>query len=216
MSRTEDIFELVLRGRAKDITDKVAEALAAGDDPKQLMNAGMIAAMDEIGERFARNELFVPEMMASAKTMQKGLETLKPHLAADVSTCIGTLVIATVAGDLHDIGKNLVAMMLESSGFEVIDLGCDVSAERIVTTVKENPNISIVCCSALLTTTMPVMKEVVNGLTEAGVRNQVKVLVGGAPVNQEFCNAIGADGYGEDSVAAIRLAKEIVAAAAAA
>lgn len=212
MTRTEEIYELVLAGRVRDVPSKVAEAIDAGDNPKDLMNVGMIAAMDEIGERFARNELFVPEMMMSAKAMQQGLETLKPYLAEDDSACIGTLVIATVEGDLHDIGKNLVAMMLESSGFEVIDLGCDVAAERFVNAVKDNPKVSIVCCSALLTTTMPVMKEIVKGLAEAGVREQVKVLVGGAPVNQDFCDEIGADGYGEDSVAAIKLAKAIVAA----
>ncbi|MCL2528963.1 MAG: corrinoid protein [Coriobacteriia bacterium] len=213
MTRTEEIFELILRGKAKDISDKVTEAINAGDDPKELMNAGMIAAMDEIGERFAQGEIFVPEMMVSAKAMQKGLETLKPFLSEDDSVGIGTLVIATVAGDLHDIGKNLVAMMLESAGFEVIDLGCDVPVDSFINAVKENPKVSIVCCSALLTTTMPAMKEVINGLIEAGVREQVKVLIGGAPVSQSFCDEIGADGYGEDAAAAIKLAKAIVAAA---
>jgi len=212
MTRADEIFELVLKGKVKDISDKVTEAINAGDDPKELMNAGMIAAMDVIGDSFARGEIFVPEMMVSAKAMQKGLETLKPYLSEDDSAGIGTLVIATVAGDLHDIGKNLVAMMLESSGFEVIDLGCDVPVDNFINAVKENPKVSIVCCSALLTTTMPAMKEIINGLTEAGVREQVKVLIGGAPVSQLFCDEIGADGYGEDAAAAIKLAKAIVAA----
>ena len=211
MASTKEIYGLVLEGKVREISDRVSQAIEAGDDPKELLNAGMIAAMDEIGERFARNEIFVPEMMVSAKAMQKGLETLKPFLSEDESGILGTLVIATVAGDLHDIGKNLVAMMLESSGFEVIDLGCDVSADSIIKTVKENQKVSIVCCSAMLTTTMPVMKEITEGLIAAGVREQVKVLVGGAPVTQTFCDEIGADGYGEDSVAAIRLAKAVVA-----
>ncbi|MDR2035884.1 MAG: corrinoid protein [Coriobacteriales bacterium] len=212
MSRVEEIYELVLKGRAKDISEKVAQAIDAGDDPKELMNSGMIAAMAEIGERFSRGELFVPEMMISAKAMQKGLETLKPFLSEEESAGIGTIVIATVAGDLHDIGKNLVAMMLESSGFEVIDLGCDVPVDAFIQAVKDNPNVSLVCASALLTTTMPAMKEIVNALIEAGLRDQVKVLIGGAPVTQKFCDEIGADGYGEDAAAAIRLAKGYIAA----
>jgi 5-methyltetrahydrofolate--homocysteine methyltransferase len=212
MSRIEEIYELVMKGRTKEIADKVAQALEAGDDPKELMNAGMIAAMDEIGEKFSRGELFVPEMMVSANAMKKGLEVLKPHLSAGDTPNIGTVVIATVAGDLHDIGKNLVSMMLESSGFEIIDLGCDVPTEDFVKTVKDNPRVSVVCCSALLTTTMPAMKEIIAGLTEAGVRDQVKVLVGGAPVTQKFCEEIGADGYGEDAAAAVKLAKDFLAA----
>lgn len=213
MSSTEEIFQLVITGKSKEITAKVEEALAEGADPQDLLNNGMIAAMNKIGARFSNGEIFVPEMMIAAAAMKKGVTTLKPFLSEGASGGIGTVVIGTVEGDMHDIGKSLVGMMLESAGFEVIDLGVDVAIEDFVNTVIENKDVKLVCCSALLTTTMANMKAVIAGLEEAGVRQQVKVLIGGAPVNQEFCNEIGADGYGEDAAAAVRIAKQYATAA---
>ena len=212
MSYTEEIFELVMKGKAKLIADKVTEALDAREDPNVLLSEGMIAAMDELGEKFTNGEIFVPEMMVSAKAMKNGVEVLKPHLSEDATSVIGAVAIGTVAGDMHDIGKNLVAMMLESAGFEIFDLGADVPAEKFVQTVQENPQITIICCSALLTTTMAGMKTTIDALAAAGLRDKVKVFVGGAPITQEFCDEIGADGYGDDAAAAVRLAKEFVTA----
>ena len=212
MSYTEEIFELVVKGKAKLIAEKVQEALDAGEDPKELLNNAMIGAMDELGVRFSNGEVFVPEMMVSAKAMKNGVAVIKPYLSEGATSTIGTVVIGTVAGDLHDIGKNLVAMMLESAGFEIVDLGADVSAESFVEAVKSNPAVSIVCFSALLTTTMPGMKKTLEALEEAGVRDQVKVLIGGAPVSEDFSDEIGADGYGDDAAGAVRLAKGFVGA----
>ncbi|MCL2750117.1 MAG: corrinoid protein [Coriobacteriia bacterium] len=212
MLYTEEIFDLVMKGKAKLIADKVTEAVEAGEDPSRLLNEGMIAAMDELGVRFTNGEIFVPEMMVSAKAMKNGVAVLKPHLSEGATSVIGAVAIGTVAGDMHDIGKNLVAMMLESAGFEIFDLGADVSADQFVQTVKDNPQVTIICCSALLTTTMAGMKTTLDAFTEAGLRDKVKVLVGGAPITQEFSDEIGADGYGNDAAAAVRLAKSFVAA----
>jgi len=212
MSYKEEVFEMVMKGKTKIIAEKVTEALEAGEDPNMLLNEGMIAAMDELGARFTNGEIFVPEMMVSAKAMKSGVAVLKPHLSEGATSVIGAVAIGTVAGDMHDIGKNLVAMMLESAGFEIFDLGADVSAEKFVQAIQENPQISIVCCSALLTTTMAGMKTTIDALAAAGLRDKVKVLIGGAPITQEFCDEIGADGYGDDAAAAVRLAKGFVAA----
>lgn len=212
MSKIEEIFELVIKGNAKELPRLVKEAVDAGEEPKLVLNDGMIAAMDEIGAKFTKGEIFVPEMMISANAMKKGLESLKPYLSDEDSAGTGRVVIGTVAGDLHDIGKNLVAMMLESSGFDVIDLGCDVAPEDFVSAVKNNPNVSFVCCSALLTTTMPAMKTVVDALEDAGLRDQVTVMIGGAPVTQAFCDEIGADVYTDDAGAATQRAKELATA----
>ena len=212
MSYKEEIFDLVVKGKTKLIADKVLEAVEAGEDPKILLNEAMIAAMDELGARFTNGEVFVPEMMISAKAMKNGVNVLKPYLSEGATSVIGSVVIGTVAGDMHDIGKNLVAIMLESAGFEIFDLGCDVSPDSFVQTVKDNPNITIVCCSALLTTTMNSMKETIDAFAEAGMRDQVKVLIGGAPITQDYCDEIGADGYGDDAATAVRLSKEFVAA----
>ena len=211
MSSIEEIFKLVIEGEANIIADAVNEVAEAGEDPNAILNDGMIAAMNEIGERYTKGEVFVPEMMVAARAMKNGVTALKPYLSEAGTTSTGTAVIGTVAGDLHDIGKNLVLMMLESTGLEVIDLGCDVSAESFVAAVKNNPNITLVCCSALLTTTMAGLKDTVVAFEEAGLRDQVKVLVGGAPVSQDFCDEIGADGYGSDAAAAVKLAKEFIA-----
>ena len=177
----------------------------------ELLNKGMISAMDEVGAKFKAGEIFVPEMLVAARAMKKGVEVLKPHLATGVAGAAGKVVIGTVAGDLHDIGKNLVAMMLESAGFEVIDLGVDVAKEKFVEAVEANPDTKIVCCSALLTTTMPALKEAVAALNDAPFRSKVKVMVGGAPITQEFADEIGADAYTEDAASCAQRAKELVA-----
>lgn len=211
MSKIEEIYEMVIKGKAKAIPDAVVEAMKAGENPRDVLNNGMIAAMDEIGAKFTDGKIFVPEMMISANTMKKGVEALQPYLAEGDDGGAGTVVIATVAGDLHDIGKNLVAMMMESAGFEVVDLGVDAAAEDFVKAVRENPKTDIVCCSALLTTTMPAMKEIVEALVEAGFREQLKIMIGGAPVTQKYCDEIGADAYTADAASAVQKAKELVA-----
>ena len=203
------IREAVASGKAKAIADLVGEALLAGVDPNAILNDGMIAAMSEIGERFTRGEAFVPEMLIAARTMKKGVERLKPSLATGAAGACGKVVIGTVAGDLHDIGKNLVALMLESAGFAVLDLGVDVSAERFVAAVREDPEIKIVALSTLLTTTMPAMQEIVQALRALDAP-AFKILVGGAPVTEAFAKSIGADAYSADAAAAAVTAKSLV------
>ena len=211
MAGTQEVYDLVVRGKAKLITAAVNEALEDGGDPTELLNS-MISAMDEVGVKFKNGEIFVPEMLVAARAMKKGVEVLKPHLATGVAGAAGKVIIGTVAGDLHDIGKNLVAMMLESAGFEVIDLGVDVPKEKFVETYEANPDTKIVCCSALLTTTMPALKEAVALLNESPFRSKIKVMVGGAPVTQEFADEIGADAYTEDAASCAQKAKELAAA----
>ena len=211
MAGIQEVYDLVVKGKAKVIAGAVQEALDAGCDPTEVLNKGMIAAMDEVGAKFKNGEIFVPEMLVAARAMKKGVEVLKPHLASGVAGAAGKVVIGTVAGDLHDIGKNLVAMMLESSGFEVIDLGVDVPKEKFIETVEANPDTKIVCCSALLTTTMPALKDTVTALNEAPFRSNIKVMVGGAPITQEFADEIGADAYTPDAASAAQKAKELAA-----
>lgn len=211
MAGIQDVYQLVVRGKAKVIAATVQEALDAGCNPEELLNDGMIKAMDEVGEKFKNGEVFVPEMLVAAKTMKKGVVVLKPYLTTGAAGAAGKVVIGTVAGDLHDIGKNLVVMMLESAGFEVIDLGVDVAKERFVEALEANPDTKIVGCSALLTTTMPAMKETVALLNEAPFRSRIKILVGGAPVTQEFADEIGADAYTEDAASCAQKAKELTA-----
>ncbi len=211
MAGIQEVYDLVVKGKAKVIAGAVQEALDAGCDPTEVLNKGMIAAMDEVGAKFKNGEIFVPEMLVAARAMKKGVEVLKPHLASGVAGAAGKVVIGTVAGDLHDIGKNLVAMMLESSGFEVIDLGVDVPKEKFIETVEANPDTKIVCCSALLTTTMPALKDTVAALNEAPFRSKIKVMVGGAPITQAFADEIGADAYTEDAASCAQRAKELVA-----
>ena len=170
----------------------------------------MIDAMSIVGERFTRNEIFVPEMLVTAKAMKKGVAVLKPYLAEGETGAMGKMVIGTVQGDLHDIGKNLVVMMIESAGFEVIDLGVDVPAETFVETVRENPDTKLVGLSALLTTTMPAMAEIVAELNKQDFRPNIKIMVGGAPITQEFADKIGADAYTEDAATAAVMAKKLV------
>ena len=203
-----EVFDLIVKGKAKLVAAAVEEALAGGADPNELLSS-MIGAMDEVGVKFKNNEIFVPEMLVSARAMKKGVEVLKPHLATGAAGAAGKVIIGTVAGDLHDIGKNLVAMMIESAGFEVIDLGVDVPKEKFVEACEANPDTKIVCCSALLTTTMPAMKETVELLNASPFRSKIKVMVGGAPITKEFANEIGADEYTEDAASCAQRAKEI-------
>lgn len=198
-------------GQMKTIGELIEEALAEDYSPVDVLHKGMIQAMDDVGEKFKNGEIFVPEMMVAAQTMKVGLSVLKPRLAGDNSVPTEKFIIATVEGDLHDIGKNLVGMMLESAGFEVIDLGTDVSPEKLVSTIKENPDCKIVGLSCLLTTTMPAMRETVATIADSGLNNQVKVVVGGAPISEEFAKEIGADAYASDAGVGVQIAKQLVA-----
>lgn len=205
----EKIFEGILDGNANQVTTEIQKALDAGINPADILNQGMIAAMGEVGRLFEEGEYFVPEMLIAARAMQRGLEVLKPHLSAEDVHSPGKVAIGTVKGDLHDIGKNLVAMMLEGAAFEIIDLGTDVSPERFIQAVKEN-GAQIIAMSALLTTTMPNMKNTIEALKEAGIRDQVKVIIGGAPVTQTYADQIGADGYAEDASRAVAKARSLL------
>ena len=204
MSRIKEIQEMVAKGKTKVVAGLVQEALDGGAQPKEILDA-MIESMGTVGDKFSAGEIFVPEMLISAKAMSKGVDVLKPLLAGDASTSLGTCVIGTVAGDLHDIGKNLVSMMLESAGFTMIDLGVDVPAAKFVEVAKEN-NAVIVAASGLLTTTMPALKETSLALKDAGFT----VIVGGAPVTQAYAEEIKADGYAPDAGSAVTKAKELV------
>ncbi len=210
MSKIDEVAALVEKGKAKKVGAAVQAALDEGCDPQEILNVGMIGAMGVVGEKFKNNEIFVPEMLVAAKAMKMGVEVLKPHLASGATGALGKVIIATVAGDLHDIGKNLVAMMIESAGFEVIDLGVDVPNEKIVAAVEENPDTKIVALSALLTTTMPSLRDAVAAVNGQPWRSNVKVMVGGAPITQAFADEIGADGYSEDAASAAELAKSLV------
>jgi len=203
------VNELVIKGKAKLITGAVQEAIDGGCAPEEIL-AAMIGAMDTVGENFKNGTIFVPEMLIAAKAMKKGVETLKPHLASGAAGALGKVVIGTVAGDLHDIGKNLVAMMIESAGFEVIDLGVDVPVEKFLAAAAED-GIKIVACSALLTTTMPALQQTVEALNAAPFRANIKVMIGGAPITQEFADQVGADAYTPDAASAAKKAKELVA-----
>lgn len=206
----ENVHDLVVRGKAKLVPAAVQETLDEGVEASKILDT-MIAAMDVVGENFKNGTIFVPEMLIAAKAMKKGVEVLKPHLASGAAGALGKVIIGTVAGDLHDIGKNLVAMMIESAGFEVIDLGVDVPVEKFLSAYEENPDTKIVACSALLTTTMPALQETVTALNAAPWRKNVKVMVGGAPITQEFADKIGADAYTPDAASAAKKAKELVA-----
>jgi len=208
MSKIQAVADAVAAGKAKLVGGLVQEALDDGCQAVDVLNA-MIDAMGVVGERFKNNEIFVPEMLVAARAMKKGVEVLKPHLASGSAGVCGKMVIGTVAGDLHDIGKNLVAMMIESAGFEVIDLGVDVPTEKFVETIKANPDVKIVGCSALLTTTMPALKATVEALNAQDFRGNIKVMVGGAPITQEFADEIGADAYTADAASAAQKAKEL-------
>ncbi len=205
----KEIYANVMEGEADVVKEKVQAALKAGIQAPVILNEGMIAAMGEVGRLFEEGEFFVPEMLIAARAMQAGLALLRPFLKeADVRSA-GKVVIGTVKGDLHDIGKNLVAMMLEGAGFEIIDLGTDVDPERFVEAVREH-SAQILALSALLTTTMPSMKATIEALTTAGLHGQVKVMIGGAPITQEYANQIGADGFSPDASRAVATAKSLL------
>ena len=208
MSKIDEVRDLVERGRAKLTAPAVQEALDEGSTPQEILGA-MIDAMSVVGDRFSAGEIFVPEMLMAAKAMNKGMAVLDPLLAAGGSESLGKCIIGTVAGDLHDIGKNLVATMIGAAGFEMIDLGVDVPKEKFIETIRENPDVKIVACSALLTTTMPSLRETVEALNEIKGDYNFKVIVGGAPITQEFADEIGADGYSVDAGAAAVLAKSL-------
>ena len=208
MSKIEEVKALVEAGKSKKIAAAVQEALDAGDKAQDILDA-MVASMSVVGDKFSAGEIFVPEMLIAAKSMSKGVEVLKPVMAGDTSNSLGTCIMGTVAGDLHDIGKNLVVMMLESAGFDMVDLGVDVPAEKFVEAIKENKNVVLVACSGLLTTTMPALKEAVQ--TVKAAFPDMKIIVGGAPVTPEYAAEIGADGYAPDAGSAAVKAKELVA-----
>ncbi len=209
MSSLKELAELVIAGDAQGVREATRRLLDSGVDPLRVINEGLIPGIEEVGVRFKEGEMFVPEMMIAAQAMKAGVELAKERISgADVPTA-GKVVIGSVKGDLHDIGKNLVIMMLESSGFSVVDLGVDVPVERFVQAVREHQP-QIVGMSALLTTTMPVMRDVIGALEKEGLRSQVKVIIGGAPVTQAYADEIGADGYAADAAAAVELCKGLV------
>lgn len=203
MAILEEISELLQKGRAPKVKELVLQALEEGIPPKKILEEGLLSGMDIIGKKFKNNEVFVPEVLVAARAMNKGVEALKPALVADGVEARGRAVIGTVKGDLHDIGKNLVKLMMEGKGLEMIDLGVDVDADKFVAAAKEH-NASVICCSALLTTTMNEMKNVVEKVREAQL--PVKIMVGGAPVTQNFCDQIGADYYTPDAATAAEVA----------
>ncbi|MDD7412448.1 MAG: corrinoid protein [bacterium] len=210
MAILEDISLNLQRGKAKVVKELVQQAVDQGIDAKQILEEGLLAGMSIVGEKFKNNEVFVPEVLVAARAMNMGVSILKPLLTSAHVEAKGRACIGTVKGDLHDIGKNLVKMMLEGKGLEVIDLGTDVAPETFVQTAKEQ-NCQIICCSALLTTTMGVMGDVVKAAENAGIRDQVKIMVGGAPITQSFCDEIGADVYTSDAASAADAAIELCA-----
>lgn len=209
MSIVKEIASAVEAGKSKVVGGLVEQALKEGVEPSVILNEGMISAMGIVGEKFKNNEIFVPEMLIAARAMKKGVEVLQPHLAKQGVEPIGKVILGTVSGDLHDIGKNLVGMMIEGAGFKVIDLGVDVPPEKFIEAMKDNPDCKIVALSALLTSTMPALTSTIKAIEEAGLRNTVKIMVGGAPVTQAFADEIGADGYSEDAASAAELAKKL-------
>ena len=210
MENPELIKEAVLKGNLSVAVESTKKAIDEGYDPQVIINDYMSKAMEEIGRRFEEGKAFVPELLMAARAMKGALDVLKPLLKGDKSAKIGTVVIGTVKGDLHDIGKNLVASMLEGCGFEVINLGVDISSEKFAEAIKEH-DADILCLSALLTTTMTYMKEVIEALEKAGIRNNVKVMVGGAPLNDNYATEIKADGYAGNANSAVSLAKSLIA-----
>ena len=209
MQDLQALHDAVLNGDAKTAKSLTEQALAAGVEPLKLVQDYMVPAMAEVGRRFECNEYFVPELLLAARAMKGALELIRPLLTASGVQPVGRVAVGTVKGDLHDIGKNLVAAMLEGGGYEVIDLGVNVTPEQFVAAVKEK-NVHIVALSALLTTTMPSMKTTIDALKSAGVRDQVKVLIGGAPITKRYADEIGADGYGESAAGAVALAKQVM------
>jgi corrinoid protein of di/trimethylamine methyltransferase len=211
MAELQKLYDAILTGDTKTSVAVTREALAEGVEPMDLITKYMVPAMDEVGRLFQCEEYFVPELLLAARAMKGSLELIRPLLAASGRQPSGRVVIGTVKGDLHDIGKNIVASMLEGGGFDVIDLGADVAPEKFVDAIQQS-NANLVCLSALLTVTMPSMRTTIEALKQAGVRERVKVLVGGAPVTRQYANEIGADGYSEDAPGAVALARQMIAA----
>lgn len=210
MTDLHQLFDSIVAGKLEPAMEVTKSAIAEGIEPQVLINNYMIKAMEEIGLRFQNGQAYVPELLMAARAMKGPLDLLKPLLKGDKSAMIGKIIIGTVKGDLHDIGKNLVASMMEGCGFEVVNLGVDISAEKFIAALKtEKPD--ILCMSALLTTTMSYMKEVIDALDKEGLRSQVKIMVGGAPLNEQFAFQIGADGYSDNANSAVTKAKELLA-----
>ncbi len=205
----EKIQESLMKGRAPEVKEHVQAALDQGASPEEVLNKGLVAGMAVIGERFKKNEVYVPEVLIAARAMHAGLDILKPKLAEGGIEPKGTVCVGTVKGDLHDIGKNLVCMMLEGAGYRVVDLGVNVETEKFIAAAQES-KASLVGMSALLTTTMGSMKTVVDAFKEAGLQGKVKIMIGGAPVTQSFADEIGADGYGADAASAVDVANQLL------
>ena len=210
MSNPSELYDAILTGNAKKAEEVTKAALAANVDPSELLGKYMIPAMDEVGKRFECNEYFVPELLIAARAMKTALQLLTPKLAASGAKAKGRVVIGTVQGDLHDIGKNLVASMLEGGGFEVVDLGVDVPPQKFIEAAKQKEG-TIIAMSALLTTTMTQMKTVINALIDGGLRDKVRVMIGGAPITQQYADEIGADGYGDNASNAVAVARKLAA-----
>lgn len=208
MSLISEIRQAVINGQAKEVTAKVEQALAEGTAPDKILHEALIDGMREVGRLFEEGEYFVPEMLIAARAMKGALEILKPRLVDQGVEPLGKVAIGTVKGDLHDIGKSLVAMMLEGAGFEVVDLGVDVSAEKFITEVQNGAQ--IIAMSALLTTTMPNIKTTIDAVQQAGLRDKTRIMIGGAPVTQSYADQVGADGYAPDASAAVRKAQELL------
>ncbi|WP_407309054.1 B12-binding domain-containing protein [Desulfosporosinus sp. SB140] len=204
----QEIYDGVVEFDIEKVVGLVKQEVSLGTDVSEILSQGLIGAMDEVGQRYTEGEFFVPEMLMAAKAMKAGLEVLKPLLSQGDNEKKGTIVIGTVKGDLHDIGKNLVAMMMEGAGFEVVDLGPDVDTEKFLATAKEK-NADIICMSALLTTTMPAMEVTVKAIREQGLT--YKTMVGGAPVSEDFAKKIGADGWSSDAPGAVEMARQLLA-----
>ncbi len=205
----DQISENLTQGRAPQVKELVQKALDEGVDIEQILNNGLVKGMGIIGEKFKRNEVYVPEVLIAARAMNSGMELIKPKLAESGIEAKGTACVGTVKGDLHDIGKNLVCMMLEGAGYNVVDLGVNVDAQTFVSSAQDH-DADVIGMSALLTTTMTAMKDTLDALKESGVRDQVKVMVGGAPLNQSFCDEIGADGYAADAASAVDVANDLI------
>lgn len=209
MINLNEIAENLIAGKAKKVSELVSNAITEGIGPEEILNKGLIAGMNIVGQKFKSCEFYVPEVLIAARAMKSAMEILKPKLLESNIKPIATIALGTVKGDLHDIGKNLVGMMLQGSGFDVIDLGVDVTPEEFVSAIKEK-NADIIAMSALLTTTMPSMKTVIIKINESGLREKVKIMIGGAPVTQSYANDIGADGYSPDAASAVEKAHELL------
>ena len=208
MTDWNDLSNAILKGDADNLKKLVQQALDAGHKPNEIMNSGLIAGMNIVGGKMEAGDMFIPEVLLCARTMSAGLEVLKPLMTQDDKDASGSLVIGTVQGDLHDIGKNLVSTLLSGAGYNVIDLGTDVAPERFVEVIKTSHAVAV-GLSALLTTTMPKMAETIAALKKAGIRDRVKVMVGGAPVTKDYADKIGADGYAPDAGSAVKVAKSL-------